>query len=531
MNTPLPISVTMLVKNAERYLSRSLVSLQDFAEIIVLDNGSTDATLEIAKTFTNVKIHYHPFIGFGPMKNLAAKFATHEWVINVDSDEVFSEELVDEIRHLDLSQHNKVYAISRLNHYRGRLIKTCGWYPDYVLRLYHKSAVKFNDKQVHESLILSDNIEVTRLNNTFLHYSFDGAEGLINKMQQYTTLFAQQQKFRKKASVFSAITHGMSAFFKNYFLKRGVLSGADGFVISFANACGSYYKYIKLAEANQTLTTALIITTYNRPDALEAVLTSVLAQKVFPQEVIIADDGSTAETKQVIERFCQQDLPFKVKHAWQPDNGFRLAESRNRALAMAKSDYIVIIDGDMVLHPLFIADHKKAARKGLFVQASRVILTPEKTDALLAEPGTYHYLYWYEKGLEKRLEKRLSALHIPLLSAVIFSKEMKHKYNAIRGCNMAFFREDALAINGFNSDFVGWGREDSEFVARFYNNGGKRANLKFAAIAYHLYHHEAERDALPENDKLLKQAVEEKLICCNNGVQQIINKNGDFNVK
>ncbi|MGY4674685.1 glycosyltransferase family 2 protein [Ursidibacter arcticus] len=515
----LPISVTMLVKNAEKYLAQSLQSLSDFAEIVVLDNGSTDNSLAIASQFDNVKIHHHSFIGFGPMKNLAASFASYDWIINVDSDEIFSAELVEEIRQIDLSQINKVYAILRINHYRGKPIKTCGWYPDYVKRMYHRTVVKFNDKQVHESLVIEKDIETIRLKQHFLHYSFDGAEGLINKMQQYTSLFAKQQQFRKRSSIFSAVSHGISAFFKNYILKKGILSGADGFVISFANASGSYYKYVKLNEANQKLTTSLIITTYNRPDALEAVLYSVLHQRVMPNEVIVADDGSREDTRAVINRL-QQAFPIPLKHAWQEDDGFRLAQSRNRALAMADSDYIVIIDGDMVLHPEFIADHKKAAKKGLFVQGGRVVLTEEKTAKLLQNPTAYRPLKWYEKGLEKRIEKRLSALHLPLVSSLFLRKE-KQNLHAVRGCNMAFFKEDAVAINGFNNDFVGWGREDSEFVVRFFNNDGKRANLKFAAIAYHLWHHEAARASLPENDRLLNHAIGEKQKWCENGLAQI----------
>lgn len=516
----LPISVTMLVKNAEKYLPACLSALQDFAEIIVLDNGSTDNTLNIAAEFENVKIHHHPFVGFGPMKNLAESLASYDWILNIDSDEILSAELVAELAALDLNNINQVYAFLRINHYRGKPIKTCGWYPDYVSRLYHRTLVKFNDKQVHESLIIPNGVERVKLKHSCTHYSFDGAASLINKLQQYTTLFAEQQKFRKKASIGEAIVHGITSFIKNYFLKKGILDGADGFVISFANASGSYYKYVKLAEANQRLTTSLIITTYNRPDALEAVLRSVIAQKELPNEVIIADDGSTESTREVIQRF-QQDFPVPLIHSWQEDKGFLLAESRNRALALAQKDYVVIIDGDMVLHPDFIADHKKAAKKGLFVQGSRVVLTESKTQDVL-KTAQYRPLKWYEKGLETRFEKRLSAMHVSWLSSLLLRKEKKDQYHGIRGCNIAFFREDALAINGFNNDFVGWGREDSEFVARFFNHGGKRANIKFAAIAYHLWHNEAARDALPENDKLLKDAMEQKLTWCENGVDKFL---------
>ena len=521
--TPIPVSITMLVKNAERHLEACLAALAAFDEIIVLDNGSTDRTLDIARRFPNVAVHHHDFIGFGPMKNLAAGLARNDWVLNIDSDEILPPEQVEAIRALDWGDSGKIYALPRLNHYRGRPIKSCGWYPDWVKRLYHRQTVRFNDNQVHESLIEPAGSSVVRLpeKHPLLHYSFDGTAALISKMQHYTDLFAAQQQFKRRASVLGAVGHGAAAFFKNYILKRGMFDGGDGWTIAFANASGAYYKYIKLHEANQRLTVSLIITTYNRPDALEAVLRSVLAQRVLPQEVIVADDGSRDDTRAVVERYRAQ-FPVPLLHAWQPDDGFRLAESRNRALAQAGSDYIVIIDGDMVLHPEFIADHKHAAKKGLFVQGSRVILTPEKTNELLANPSSYRVLKWYEKGLEKRFEKRFSACRLPWFSQRILRRETRDDFHGIRGCNMAFFREDALKINGFNSDFVGWGREDSEFVARFFNNGGQRANLKFAAVAYHLYHPEAERAALPENDRLLAAAQEQKLVWCENGVDRFL---------
>ncbi|TNH13440.1 glycosyltransferase family 2 protein, partial [Testudinibacter sp. TR-2022] len=236
MTKKLPITVTMLVKNSEKYLSQVLTALTDFDEVLLLDNGSTDSTLTIAQRFDNVVVYHSPFIGFGPLKNLAAQQAKHDWIINIDSDEIFPEALIEELKTLDLTEANKAYAILRLNHYRGNVIKTCGWYPDYVKRLYNRTLVAFNDKQVHESLAIPQNVELVKLKQHFLHYSFDGASALINKMQHYTTLFAEQNKFKKRASVFSAITHGISAFIKNYLLKKGFLDGQDGFVIACANA-------------------------------------------------------------------------------------------------------------------------------------------------------------------------------------------------------------------------------------------------------------------------------------------------------
>ncbi|KGQ37437.1 glycosyltransferase family 2 protein [Gallibacterium genomosp. 1] len=520
MSSNLAISITMLVKNSEKYLEKVLKALADFDEIIVLDNGSTDRTIEIAKQFPNVVIKYSPFIGFGPLKNLAAEYAKHNWILNIDSDEILPKSLIEELKQIDLTKTNFVYSLSRLNHYRGRVIKTCGWYPNYVPRLYHRQQVQFNQKLVHEALEIPKNIQFIKLKQPFLHYSFDGAADLIQKMQQYTTLFAEQQQGRKKATVFSAIGHGFSSFFKHYVLKKGFLDGQDGFVISCANAMGAYYKYVKLIEYNQKLSSSLIITTYNRPDALEAVLNSVLQQKVLPMEVLVADDGSRQETAQLISRY-QQMFPIPLIHCWQADRGFRAAESRNRAISQAKGDYIIIIDGDMVLHPLFIQDHISYAKRGVLVQGGRVVLPLEKTKQILQKPQVYPRIRWYQQGIENRIEKRFSACHLYWINRFIH-KEKKNYFKGIRSCNMAFFCEDALKINGFNNDFVGWGREDSEFVARFYNAGMKRKDIRFSAIAYHLWHNEEARDALPQNDQLLEKTIQQKIVYCENGVDRFL---------
>ena len=516
----LPISVTMMVKNGQKYLECCLNTLQDFDEIIVLDNNSTDNSAEIALTFPNVTLYKSDFFGFGPMKNQMATKAKNDWILNIDSDEIFSVELVDEIRKINFEQKNKAYAILRINHYRGKPIKTCGWYPDYVKRLYNRTTVHFNDKQVHESLDIPHNVELIRLHNSFQHYSFDDASGLINKMQQYTSLFAKQQYRRKKSSVFTAITHGFSAFLKNYILRRGIMDGADGFIISAANAMGAYYKYIKLYEVNQSLTTSLIITTYNRPDALKLVLDSVLLQIELPDEVIIADDGSRQETIDLVKEY-QQKFPIPLIHSWQEDFGFRAARSRNLAISCASMDYIIMIDGDIILDKYFVTDHKKVAKRNILVQGGRSLLTSKKSSELLICEPKELLLKWYSKGLDKRIEKRLQSIRIPFFRNLIFKFQKSHWHKGIRTANIACFRDDIIKINGFNNDFVGWGREDSEFAERFFNAGGKRANLKFGGLGYHLWHKEAERDALPENDLLLHKAIKEKLSWCNNGLDKI----------
>lgn len=242
----------------------------------------------------------------------------------------------------------------------------------------------------------------------------------------------------------------------------------------------------------------------------------MLAQTQLPKEILVADDGSRTDTANVVQTFAQ-NVPIPVHHIWQEDDGFRAAQSRNRAIAAATSDYIVLIDGDMMLEQHFIADHIAVAQKNCLIQGSRVLLTMEKTAECLKQPEKIENIHWWSKGIEKRL----SALRCLWLSQRVGQK-ISHNHKSIKSCNMGFFRTDALAVNGFNNEFVGWGREDSEFAARLYHSGCIRRNLKFAGIAYHLWHKEAERTALPHNDALLQNTLVNKLTRCKDGVNEFL---------
>lgn len=244
------ISVTILTKNSQKYLEKCLKALVKFDEIIILDNGSSDKTLEIADTFKNVKIHKNEFIGFGPLKNLATSYAKNDWILSIDSDEIFSEILVSEILNLYL-ENTKIYSILRDNYYNQKLIKCCGWANDFVNRLFNKQVTKFNGKQVHESIILTKDIKIKKLKNSFKHYSFDNTSQLIDKMQQYSTLYAQELKNKKSSSPIKALFRSFFTFIKNYCIQKGFLYGYEGFLISISNANGTFYKYIKLYEENK----------------------------------------------------------------------------------------------------------------------------------------------------------------------------------------------------------------------------------------------------------------------------------------
>lgn len=257
--------------------------------------------------------------------------------------------------------------------------------------------------------------------------------------------------------------------------------------------------------------TSLIITTYNWKDALAAVLESVLRQTQLPDEVIIADDGSKSDTTELIAGY-RAGFPVPLIHSWQEDQGFRLAMSRNRAIARATGDLIVIIDGDMVLHKDFVADYKKTIKPGWFIQGGRVV-TNSKTAAEIINNRLQPNFF------TSGLKNRKNAISNGLLSKV-FSREVS-SIRKTRGCNMAFWRSDLVDVNGFNNDFIGWGREDSEIVVRLLNAGMHRLYLKFSAVAFHLYHNEQARASLPENDQLLNLAIKEKHVRCQNGLNEI----------
>ncbi len=256
---------------------------------------------------------------------------------------------------------------------------------------------------------------------------------------------------------------------------------------------------------------SLIITTYNWPEALSRVLESVLSQRQLPLEILVADDGSAVETREVVEHFKElADLP--VIHCWQEDLGFRAAEIRNRAIARASGDYIVAIDGDMILHPNFIADHHSAAEPGCFAQGSRVIMDKRASEQLFVSERMCPSLWW------SGVSNKLNGFRIPFLSQFFFGDG--NRLSGIKTCNFAFWRDAAIAINGFNNEYVGWGREDSDFAVRLMNSGVRRRNLKFRAVAYHIFHNENPRDSLEENDIRLERAISQKQVRCQRGLDE-----------
>ena len=256
---------------------------------------------------------------------------------------------------------------------------------------------------------------------------------------------------------------------------------------------------------------SLIITTFNWKEALELSLHSCLAQTLLPSEILVADDGSRPDTGALVQSIAAS-APIPIIHSWQTDKGFRLAKSRNKAIAKARGEYIILIDGDIILDPHFVEDHLEFVQPGYFVQGTRVLLHQDFSSKVLQSGVLVAPL------LARGVENKKNCLRSKLLARICSFKS--RRLPGIKTCNFAFWREDALRINGFNEEFVGWGREDSEFTARLFNSGIKRQNLKFYALGYHLYHPINTRERLAINDSILKSTIKEKKQWCARGLDQ-----------
>ncbi len=262
---------------------------------------------------------------------------------------------------------------------------------------------------------------------------------------------------------------------------------------------------------------SLIITTYNWKEALEIAILSAFNQTMRPDEIIVADDGSRSDTRDIIESLAKE-APVPILHSWQEDKGFRLARSRNRAIAKAKGEYIILVDGDVVLERHFIEDHCKFKNPGSFVQGTRVLLNRNLSAGILSAKKMV------KSFCQKGVENRKNCIRSNLL-AQLFSFSSKSLVG-VKTCNFAFCKSDAIAVNGFNEEFVGWGREDSEFIVRLLNNGVNRQNMKFNGLVYHLYHPMNDRTRLSYNDDILRRTIAHKLTWCEDGIDKYISLSG-----
>jgi len=259
----------------------------------------------------------------------------------------------------------------------------------------------------------------------------------------------------------------------------------------------------------QASTISLIITTYNRPDALTAVVEACFAQDDQNFEIIIADDGSTNNTRETVAAL-QARSPVPMKHVWQEDIGFRAARARNLGTLAARGDYIIFIDGDCVPQKDFIASHRRLSKRGYVVTGSRVLLSEDYTRRLLERHIDIQGLGALEK-LKLYLAGSVNKFLQTTLTLPDLGRESKRfTWRRIKSCNMAVWRRDLDLVNGFDESFTGWGHEDSDLVLRLFNAGVMRKSGAFATEVYHLWHREAKRDQESSNRSVVLQRAKDK---------------------
>lgn len=230
------LSVVILTFNSEKYLKEVLQSASFADEIIVLDSGSSDKTEQICKQFENVKFQRQSWLGFGKQKRAAVEFTSNDWVFALDSDEVIMPLLKDEILSVLKEPKFDAYKVARLNLFFGKEVRSMGLYPDFTVRLFNKNKANFNDKEVHEKVVVNGN--TGELQNPLKHYAYESIEQFIAKQNRYSSLGAKKSKFK-------AIFNPTWTFFRLFILKKGFMDGWRGYVIAKLYAQYTFWKYIK----------------------------------------------------------------------------------------------------------------------------------------------------------------------------------------------------------------------------------------------------------------------------------------------
>ena len=241
------LSVAIITLNEEKNLERTLKSVQDFAdEIVIVDSGSTDRTEEIAKKF-GAKFVYQKWLGYGPQRNMAIDLSSSDWVLNIDADEEISEELARKIKAIKGNSRAKVYKINFMSVCFGKKIKHGGWSNSYRIRLFKKDAGRFNENAVHEEFITKE--EVSKLNEYIYHHSYSDLADYLRKFNKYTTLGAVEYHYKnKKAGIISIVLSPLYKFIRMYIFRLGFLDGIEGFLLAILSALYTMVKYYKLRE-------------------------------------------------------------------------------------------------------------------------------------------------------------------------------------------------------------------------------------------------------------------------------------------
>jgi len=270
---------------------------------------------------------------------------------------------------------------------------------------------------------------------------------------------------------------------------------------------------------------SLVVSTYNRPDALAACLRSLGRQTDSNIEIVVADDGSGPATRDVIGAWkARRACP--LTHVWQEDRGFRLAEIRNRAIAASSGDYLVFLDGDCIAPSHFVAAHRALAEPGFFVAGNRALLSRSLTEEILAnnlEPERWSLGSWAPRRVRRDINRLLPLLTLPLGP---LRKRLATDWEGVRGGNFAFHRADLERVDGFETAFTGWGLEDSDIVIRMIRAGVRRKDGRFATGVLHLWHPEADRSRFAVNKTQFAELITSDRMRAVSGLSALTHERG-----
>ncbi|MFZ5539694.1 MAG: glycosyltransferase family 2 protein [Pseudomonadota bacterium] len=254
---------------------------------------------------------------------------------------------------------------------------------------------------------------------------------------------------------------------------------------------------------------SVIVTTYNRPDALRAVLAGLFEQTDRGFEVIVADDGSRDDTRALVESMAA-GAPIPVRHVWQEDRGFRAGAARNRAAAVAAGDYLIFLDGDCIPRPDWIARHRRLAEPGWMVAGNRILLAQRFTQHVLERSEPVHAWGLGQWRLAQLAGHVNRTLPLRRLALGPLRKLGARRWQRVRTCNLGVWAADFRAVNGFDEQFEGWGFEDSDLAVRLLNCGVRRKEGAFATGVLHLWHREHDRRFEAKNRALLQQRIDSR---------------------
>ena len=267
--------------------------------------------------------------------------------------------------------------------------------------------------------------------------------------------------------------------------------------------------------------TAVVITTYNRPDALAAVLDGYLEQQATDFELLVADDGSTDDTRVLVESYAQR-APFTLRHVWQEDAGFRAGAIRNRALAATRAEYVIFTDGDCVPRGDFVRRHRALAEPGYFLAGNRMLLSATFTARVLQRRLPIHgwsAAAWLSARAGGDVNRVLPLVRLP---DGRWRKRSPGRWQGVKTCNFSAWREDLLRVNGFDETYAGWGLEDSDLVIRLLHAGVRHKSARFATPLFHLWHRENDRSGLAENQRRLDALLASNHARANVGVDRYL---------